>query len=151
MFATAFSILLVAIYGINGEVSPNYNVCAKENSDCGCTGTIFIGENTAWDSKEGVSGVSKCKHSTLNLPDPAPGKFKYCICDKENLGRTVDLEFCASETDYCDCDGLVWFGFHSSWTHNSKMGSTNCDRAVFGNPRRGPRRECLCAKEILTL
>ena len=146
-----FSILIVAIYGVNGAANPNYNVCAKENSYCGCTGTIHIGVNTVFYSKA-VSDGSKCKHSTMGLDDPAKGEFKYCICDQENLSRDFDLEFCAKEGEYCNCDkGLVWYGFHSSWTHNSVMGSTNCQRTVFGNDRIGPKRACICVSEGLTL
>ena len=145
MFATAvvFSILMLATYG---QVCPNYNICAKENSYCGCAGTIHIGVGTAWETKA-VSVGSKCRHSTMRLNDPAPGKYKYCVCDQENLSRSFNLEFCANEGGDCSCDdGLVWWGVHSTWTHNRVMGSTKCDRTVFGNVPFGPKKTCLCMK-----
>ena len=145
MFATAVVILIVMLVTY-GKVCPDYNVCAKENSYCGCAGTIYIGVNTAWRSKA-VSIGSKCRHFTMRLDDPAKGKFKYCICDQENLSRNFNLEFCANEGGYCSCDGgLVWYGFHSTWTHNRVMGSTNCDSTVFGNVLFGPKKVCLCVK-----
>ena len=148
MFGTAFifSILMVAAYG--GAVNPNYNVCAKENSYCGCTGTVHIGVNTAWDSKAVPldTAGSMCKHSTMNLGDPAKGEFKYCICDQENLGRQFVLEFCANDGEYCSCDqGLVWYGYHSIWEHHWQMGSATCSRS---NIRRGPRIACVCVSEV---
>ena len=152
MFGTAFlfSILMVAEYGINGEeVNPTYNVCAKENSYCGCAGVIHYGVNRAWVSSSVETAGSMCKHSTLNLVDPAKGKYKYCICDPENIGHFFDLEFCAKEGEYCSCDqGLVWYGFHSSWTHNREMGSATCSRALTdNNVPWGPTRACVCVSE----
>jgi len=145
MFATAvvLSILMLSTYG---KVCPDYQVCAKENSYCGCAGTIHIGVHTSWGSKA-VSVGSKCRHHTMRLDDPDKGEFKYCICDQETA-PSYDLEKCAKEGEYCNCDGgLVWYGFRSSWTHHREMGSTNCDSTVFGNVLFGPKKECLCVKE----
>ena len=147
MFATVVvvSILMLAIYG---QVCPDYSICAKENSYCGCAGTIHIGVNSAWESKA-VSIGSKCSHYTMNLDDPAKGVFKYCICNQESSAPSLNLEPCAKEGEYCNCDGgLVWYGKFSTWKSNRQMGSANCDRTVFGNVPFGPKKDCLCATTI---
>ena len=148
MFATTFifSTLMLATYGQKACV--DYKICSKENSYCGCAGTIHIGVGTSWESREVAVG-SKCSHNTMRLDDPAKGYYKYCICDPENKTPNYNLEECAEEGETCECDGgLVFYGVHSTWNQNREMGSALCAKTVFGNIPFGPKKTCVCVKEM---
>jgi len=57
---------------------------------------------------------------------------------------------CAAEDNYCDCPGMVSYGYGPIWTSNGRMGSQMCDDDNFGNPLYGYEKYCMCDLSMIS-
>lgn len=111
--------------------------CAKERGSCKCEGTVKYGVGDSWVEKR-VSGTINCSNSVFG--DPKYGHAKKCICIPDEVAGVE----CAKENGTCECEGTVKYGVGDSWATKNVSGTIKCSNSIFGDPKYGYAKKCIC-------
>lgn len=110
-----------------------YSQNIPENADLRKVGYI---NDKGFLSEYPKSMIKKGETYTIMENQDSPGND---LIQKRGVGTE-----CAKERGSCKCEGIVKYGVGDSWAEKRVSGTVNCSNSVFGDPKWGSAKKCIC-------
>jgi len=122
------------------KADPVGEFCAEEGQNCTCDdGYVYFGSGSTWFTNA-IKGNQSCSNYVFG--DPVPAEVKECFCVKPQIHPV-----CATEGEYCSCEGTVWYGSGAYWIGGN--GNQMCIASNYDDPLSVSRstQMCLCVEQ----